>query len=577
MKRSFCMFFCCLHVIGCVPAWENIQSFFSFYELTEEEFALYTKESSIKQEGDELSEKEKAFFWQNLQILIELQLGLPCGRNMWQAFFYWKEKHKSKFSFVFQFNFQDIPGANISLRAFDKRSKKFVFHINCNRIFKERIFSKEEILQQCKLCRPCLIKLGGKYHLREQILPFFITLAHEFLHGLNRLEKIESICMDDRMLESFLDPLTQENLLQEFLRQKIRVDGTDLIFGAQRKLWENSGRNDSLDEMTAILESKRKISDKEEVSVGETTFLREHYKDPSIISWSHEDAHDIIFWTKNMPLLLKEDYVESVLRSFSLDPSNIPDFRLETVFEVKFCTCFGSSQNKPYFMDYLKRVIHPFFVSGGEIAMRFIYKSGTSDFSFLLDMFPCQKTETGQNIVLLPRVTFREIQPCIEPKLKGYEIFKIPVSGNNAFMAVKVARDQAKTTKLQPIPVETLRKQTADLMTSMKYERADFVMMFRKPGFWNNGVDGEVGFRVLNYVAQIVEQPILVLVGDISNGFRYWVSKPLGAPADVDVPPESIGERKPEQLLDEHPECIKLFHNGIYYQLIVPKSEVATE
>ena len=48
--------------------------------------------------------------------------------------------------------------------------------------------------------RPCLIKLidpddseNWSYHLREQELPFFITLAHEFLHALNQLERIEWI------------------------------------------------------------------------------------------------------------------------------------------------------------------------------------------------------------------------------------------------------------------------------------------------------------------------------------------------------------------------------------------------
>ena len=65
-----------------------------------------------------------------------------------------------------------------------------------------------KLLNENMLYRPCLIKLVDpddpeiwKYHLREQELPFFITLAHEFLHALNQLECIDWLM---KKMKSFL-------------------------------------------------------------------------------------------------------------------------------------------------------------------------------------------------------------------------------------------------------------------------------------------------------------------------------------------------------------------------------------
>ena len=288
--------------MGCQElSWPNIEGFFEF--------------TSAKS-------TEKCPLEKNIQRLIELQLGSLSGQNLWKAFLYLNKRlEEKKLTFKFVFAASNDLYANISLAEYRidnvTEKKTIYFKINCHQSFFAQEFS--EIFEVNMLCRPCLIKLNGKYHLREQPLPFFITLAHEFLHALNQLERIDKVFSESNFTldPEFSDKIDSMLPMQEFLCDKLKILPTDSCLQKEYKeLWQNYASDDSLDEMTVILGSNRKISESEEVFIGETTFLQESCQDESIISWTHFEAHNSKCWQQAAPLLEK-NYVKEVLEKFS--------------------------------------------------------------------------------------------------------------------------------------------------------------------------------------------------------------------------------------------------------------------
>ena len=193
-------------------------------------------------------------------------------------------------------------------------------------------------------------------------MPFFITLAHEFLHALNQLERIawilgtlgietmeeffaelnlinSNVCYENNLVYSILclfkkEKLNKYNLLdfckqlkmkyreyrkgesshtalfeailpvQKFLAKKLKLQNDKGFLEEKYKdFWQNGKNDDSLDEMTVILGSKRLISLSKNVFIGETTFLRDYYQDSSIISWSHYSVESMKFWQKMVTIL----------------------------------------------------------------------------------------------------------------------------------------------------------------------------------------------------------------------------------------------------------------------------------
>ena len=170
----------------------------------------------------------------------------------------------------------------------------FCFEVMINELFAEN-FDKTQLFRKNMLYRPCLVKLvdpddptNWRYHLREQKLPFFITLAHEFLHALNQLEKIEqywnlALAGEYYRTQDILTVLGSKTSMQDFLSQKLQLeDSMGILKNNYLTLWGNENNDDFLDEMTVILGSKRKIDLRRTVFIGETSFLQEFYDDGSI-------------------------------------------------------------------------------------------------------------------------------------------------------------------------------------------------------------------------------------------------------------------------------------------------------
>ncbi|MFQ6723445.1 MAG: hypothetical protein ACLRFH_03520, partial [Opitutales bacterium] len=117
----------------------------------------------------------------------------------------------------------------------------------------------------------------------------------------------------------------------KFLMQKLGLQKSEEILQSKYKVfWQNGKNDDSLDEMTVILGSERRIGEVEFVFIGETTFLREYYHDNTIISWSHDSAKNIDFWQK-MSIVLQKKYVKNVFNAckFNLNTLNIQAFMLD--------------------------------------------------------------------------------------------------------------------------------------------------------------------------------------------------------------------------------------------------------
>ena len=131
------------------------------------------------------------------------------------------------------------------------------------------------------------------------------------------------LCMQKSL--HHLDLLNKIMPIQSFLAIKVNLlNNADILQEKYEELWKNIGVDDSLDEMTVILGSQRKIGSLLSPFIGETTFLQEYYHDDSIISWSHYSVSSIEFWEK-MYVILEKGYVNNILdrKEFGLDFSKI--------------------------------------------------------------------------------------------------------------------------------------------------------------------------------------------------------------------------------------------------------------
>lgn len=330
--------------------WGTISNYFNFSTITEEE-----KCTNLET---------------NIRLLIEEQLKLRSGQNLWKAFQFWEEQHQG-LSFQFEFSLTSNSSASVVLKNTKKSpdgKQVFCFEIAINSVFAEfdgNYFTDtddlENLLKMNMLYRPCLIKLvdpddpdNWHYHLREQKLPFFITLAHEFLHALNQLERIDQYWDLDLADEydqngDILTILKSKISMQDFLANKLNLkNGIGILDDKYLNFWGNEENDDFLDEMTVILGNERKIEDDDFVFIGETTFLMEFYKDNTIISWSHFSAKDINFW-KNMSIILREKYVQTILEKFDLLKMSLlkvnPKHSLKKFF-YQFYNTTRSARNK---------------------------------------------------------------------------------------------------------------------------------------------------------------------------------------------------------------------------------------
>ena len=196
---------CCTTVRADMIHWEDVSRYFNFETVEAEKT---TNDTSIAEAY------RRTNLATNIRLLVEEQLKLPSGQNLWKAFRFWEEQHPD-LGFQFEFTLTDSFGAHIELKNYENRT--FLFEIALNKVFaedfkipfwqviKNNLHQKinlgfKKLLNENMLYHPCLIKLvdpddpeNWEYHLREQELPFFITLAHEFLHDLNQLERIDWI------------------------------------------------------------------------------------------------------------------------------------------------------------------------------------------------------------------------------------------------------------------------------------------------------------------------------------------------------------------------------------------------
>ena len=134
---------------------------------------------------DTIAEEKRTHLETNIRLLVEEQLKLPSGQNLWRAFQFWENQHP-ELGFQFEFALTSNPGAEVVLESLKNSfggKQIFCFEILINKVFAEEL-EADQIFSENILYRPCLIKLVDsddpkkwQYHLREQELPFFITLS----------------------------------------------------------------------------------------------------------------------------------------------------------------------------------------------------------------------------------------------------------------------------------------------------------------------------------------------------------------------------------------------------------------
>lgn len=75
--------------------WEEVSHFFNFNTIAEEE-----KRTNLET---------------NIRLLVEEQLKLPSGQNLWKAFQFWENQHQD-LGFQFEFTLTSNPGAEVALK-----------------------------------------------------------------------------------------------------------------------------------------------------------------------------------------------------------------------------------------------------------------------------------------------------------------------------------------------------------------------------------------------------------------------------------------------------------------------------
>ena len=70
----------------------------------------------------------------NIRLLVEEQLKLPSGQNLWKAFQFWKNQHPD-LGFQFEFALIDESEAYIELKNY--KNQTFLFEIALNKAFAE--------------------------------------------------------------------------------------------------------------------------------------------------------------------------------------------------------------------------------------------------------------------------------------------------------------------------------------------------------------------------------------------------------------------------------------------------------
>ena len=63
----------------------------------------------------------------------------------------------------------------------------------------------------------------------------------------------------------------------------------------------------------------------------------------------------------------------------------------------------------------------------------------------------------------------------------------------------------------------------------------------------------------------------MVLLQEPNSQYRYWISGTTENPWDDNLAFHDVAEKDLEKLLNDHSETVKLFHNNIHFQAIVPQ------
>lgn len=545
----FCLFFCLLYSPAfCEIEWEHVSKFFKFGQ----------NESSLQE---------------NVKLAIENQLSLQSGQKLWKAFLFFDETNKARTENAFSFVFNCIEGTELgfSLNNYNTSAHRFVLDIiHCTK--NESVY------------RPFLIKLNDEYHFGGQIeVPFFIGLAHELFHALNSLEMIDFVIKNDLCGDFFttgcMETLNDVISIQEFLKVNLGIDNDDKILQEEyKKWWTGNGLiDDSLDEMTVILGKNRKISDNEEVNVGEVHMLREFHSDTTIIPWSHYAAQNAYFW-KNGDILLEKDYVISVQKYFPCVERFIDEIHFKFPSDIKYQTVYRISIGIRELSKLFDFICEESSRIQGAYAMiidividyKSCQRASKREFwKFVVyPPFCIQNKNKNKPINIIPKFYQLEKHPAAiidDPWLQGYEIIDVPEDGNCAFSAVIVDASSYN--------VAGLRKDTAEKMESLSGEQRptkEFIYIIKRNGCWNSGIDGGVGIEVLSFVADVIKRPILVLTKDNNGKLCYWISGTTKCPRDGNLTMYPItSSAAATKILNEHYCAVKIFHNGVHFKAIM--------
>ena len=307
----------------------------------------------LEEKGDSFiltdKELEIAQFPQELKECIEQQIRAKTAtEQLWKSieFYLSKLKEEKNISILIKIEknkeAENLGGFCAQYGAECETEKVYVFKIFYN-----------TLENQSNFYRPVSFLREGRYRFSLLQVPNYIALAHELCHILNVLEYC--LIKDDR---SFLNNSESKNLQELICNYLNEGENLNSLLNAQQKnIWGNECSY--RDEISVILGKKRKVSDENEVFLGETIFMREHYsnifKEIKFVCWSHEYTNTENIESLNT-IVEKFEYTKqeqfNLLKELNLtDEMKIDEVRDAVTYDIHIEKCKYDCQKVVFYTE----------------------------------------------------------------------------------------------------------------------------------------------------------------------------------------------------------------------------------
>lgn len=158
-------------------------------------------------------------------------------------------------------------------------------------------------------------------------------------------------------------------------------------------------------------------------------------------------------------------------------------------------------------------------------------------------------------------------------------------NGNSIFSAIANALKDINNVKISNsetiVPPPLPNSNTVSLSNTFKLRRKikeywansnfnkNFLDLLDQEGFWDDGINGNLGLKTLRILSKIIEKTILLIIQTPDNQFQYCLFETTEGINSLKK--HKVKSNDLETILNAHPNAIKLYYDGYYYRAIAKK------